>query len=295
MNVLVLGANGQLGQAIRAVSIASKNFFIFSDVNSLDGLFTQRLDATDLASLRSLSKKEHIDVFVNCSGYTNVERAEIEVDIARKLNKDTVKNISIVAKELDATVIHISTDYVYDGNKTSPYKETDVKNPLNVYGLTKYEGELELINSGCKYMLLRTSWMFSIYGQNFMKTMIRLTSERDHLNVVYDQVGTPTYAIDLAGFILSVIDNDQIHLTGEYNFTNEGTVSWYDFAVAINRTYANHCEICPISTEEYGSKVKRPSFSALDNSKVKKTFGVKIPDWLESLDKSIKAYKVKEF
>lgn len=289
MNVLVLGANGQLGQSVRAASANSEHHFVFSDVVSLGGFETTIIDITNLTDLREVIARENINVIVNCAAYTNVEKAEVDIDNARKLNKDAVKNIAIVAKEYDATLIHISTDFVYDGKKAAPYVETDEKNPVDVYALTKYEGELEMINTGCKYILLRTAWMFSKYGNNFMKTMIRLTSEREKLNVVYDQVGTPTYAPELAKLIVKVIDENKLHLTGEYNFSNEGSVSWYDFAVAINRACGHHCDISPISSEEYGSKAKRPSFSVLDKSKVKKTFGVKIPHWLESLDEGVKA------
>lgn len=290
MNILVLGANGQLGQSVRAASANSAHRFVFSDVVSLEGLETTIIDITSLSALQEVVNREHIDVIVNCAAYTNVEKAEVDIENARKLNRDAVKNIAIVAKEHDATLIHISTDFVYDGKKAAPYVETDEKNPVDVYALTKYEGELEMIKTGCKYILFRTAWMFSKYGNNFMKTMIRLTSEREKLNVVYDQVGTPTYAPELAKLIVKVIDENKLQLTGEYNFSNEGSVSWYDFAVAINRACGHHCDISPITSEEYGSKVKRPSFSVLDKSKVKKTFGVKIPHWLESLDEGIKAF-----
>ena len=290
MKVLVLGANGQLGQAVRVASLNSNNQFIFSDVNTGGDEGTLSIDITNLPTLRELVAERQVNVIVNCAAYTNVEKADDDIDAARLLNRDAVRNLALVAKEQDATLIHISTDFVYDGRKASPYVETDEKYPVNGYAKTKYEGEQEMIKTGCKYILFRTAWMFSKYGNNFMKTMIRLTSERDRLSVVYDQVGTPTYAPELANIIVKVIDEDLLHLTGEYNFTNEGSVSWYDFAVAINRACGNHCDISPVSSEEYGSKVKRPSFSVLDKSKVKKTFGVKIPHWLDSLDESIKAY-----
>lgn len=290
MNILVLGANGQLGQAVRAASAKAKNHYLFSDVYTGDDPKTLNIDITSITALREVMAREQIDVIVNCAAYTNVEKAEDDIENARKLNKDAVCNIATVAKENDATLIHISTDFVYDGRKAAPYQETDAKNPVNVYALTKYEGEQEMIKSGCKFILFRTSWMFSEYGNNFMKTMIRLTTEREHLNVVYDQVGTPTYAPDLAALIVKVIEENMLNLTGEYNYSNEGSVSWFDFAVAINRACGNHCDISPVSSDEWGSKVKRPSFSVLDKSKVKRTFGVKIPHWLYSLDDSIKAY-----
>lgn len=290
MNILVLGANGQLGQAVKAASANSDHHFIFSDVFTGDDESMMSIDITNQSVLHQVAKENQIDVFVNCAAYTNVEKADDDIYSARLLNKDAVKNLATVAKEMDATLIHISTDFVYDGRKAAPYVETDEKYPVNGYALTKYEGELEMMKTGCKYILFRTAWMFSKYGNNFMKTMIRLTSEREKLNVVYDQVGTPTYAPELANIILKVINDNMLDKTGEYNFTNEGSVSWYDFAIAINRACGNHCDISPISSEEYGSKVKRPSFSVLDKSKVKKTFGVKIPHWLDSLDDAIKAY-----
>lgn len=290
MNILVLGANGQLGHAVRDASQESIHNYFFSDIVSLDDYDTMEIDITKLSAIREIVSTKEIDVIVNCAAYTNVEKAEDDIENARKLNRDSVKNIATVAKDNDVTFIHISTDFVYDGKKAAPYQETDAKNPVDVYAQTKYEGELEMFNSGCKYILFRTAWMFSKYGNNFMKTMIRLTSEREKLKVVYDQVGTPTYAPELAKLIVKVIEEDKLHLTGEYNFSNEGSVSWYDFAVAINRACGNHCDISPISSEEYGSKVKRPSFSVLDKSKVKKTFGIKIPHWLDSLDEGIKAY-----
>lgn len=290
MNILVLGANGQLGQAVRVASVNSEHHFLFSDVYIGDDESMMSIDITNLSELRQVAKENQIDVFVNCAAYTNVEKADDDIDAARLLNKDAVRNLAVVAKENDATLIHISTDFVYDGRKAAPYVETDEKCPVNGYALTKYEGELEMMKTGCKFILFRTAWMFSKYGNNFMKTMIRLTSERENLNVVFDQVGTPTYAPELANIIMKVINENMLDKTGEYNFTNEGCVSWYDFAVAINRACGNHCDISPISSEEYGSKVKRPSFSVLDKSKVKNTFGVKIPHWLDSLDESIRDY-----
>ena len=290
MNILVLGGNGQLGQALRSASAYSDHHFIFSDVCTGDDESMVSLDITNLSSIRQAAKEYKIDVFVNCAAYTNVEKADDDIEAARLLNKDAVRNLAMVTKELDANLIHISTDFVYDGRKAAPYVETDEKYPVNGYALTKYEGELEMMKTGCKYILFRTAWMFSKYGNNFMKTMIRLTTEREKLNVVYDQVGTPTYAPELANVIMKVINENLLDKTGEYNFTNEGSVSWYDFAVAINRACGNHCDISPISSDEYGSKVKRPSFSVLDKSKVKKIIGVKIPHWLDSLDDAIKSY-----
>lgn len=288
MNILVTGANGQLGQALRDASVVSANKFVFTDVTSVEGLPTTILDVSNINALRDLTKEEKIDVIVNCAAYTNVEKAEDDEERARILNCDAVRNLAVVSKEQDMTLIHMSTDFVYNGSKASPYVETDTKNPVNAYARTKYAGEQAIKETGCRYILFRTAWLFSQYGSNFMKTMIRLTGERESLNVVYDQVGTPTYAPELAKLILKVIDNNMLDRTGEYNFTCEGSVSWYDFAVMINYLSGHHCRIYPCSSAEYGSKVTRPSFSVLDKHKVRDTFGITIPHWFESLEFCIK-------
>lgn len=288
MNILVTGANGQLGQALRDASVVSANKFVFTDVKSIEGLPTTILDISNINALRDLTKEEKIDVIVNCAAYTNVEKAEDDEERARILNCDAVRNLAVVSKEQDMTLIHMSTDFVYNGSKASPYVETDTKNPVNAYARTKYAGEQAIKETGCRYILFRTAWLFSQYGSNFMKTMIRLTGERESLNVVYDQVGTPTYAPELAKLILKVIDNNMLDRTGEYNFTCEGSVSWYDFAVMINYLSGHHCRIHPCSSAEYGSKVTRPSFSVLDKHKVRDAFCITIPHWFESLEFCIK-------
>jgi len=289
VNVLVTGANGQLGQALRAASNSFANHrFVFTDVVSSCDDGVNYLDITLVDAIRTIAKSEKIDVIVNCAAYTNVEKADTDIETAQLINSDAVHNIATVAKERDITLIHISTDFVYNGSKAAPYVETDEKNPVNVYATTKYSGEKQIFASGCKYILFRTAWLFSKYGNNFMKTMIRLTEERNTLNVVYDQVGTPTYAPELANIILKVIDENKLDRIGEYNFTCEGSVSWYDFAIMINYLSDHHCDIRPCSSEEYGSNVKRPSFSVLDKSKVKKTFGITIPHWFVSLETCMK-------
>jgi len=293
MNVLITGANGQLGHALKDASKSLTNHrFVFTDVVSSTDDEVFFLDITLIDAIRTIATLEKIDVIVNCAGYTNVEKAEIDINTAQLLNSDAVRNLANVAKERDITLIHISTDFVYNGLKAAPYVETDEKDPVNVYAITKYFGEKQILASGCKYILFRTAWLFSKYGNNFVKTMIRLTGERETLNVVYDQVGTPTYAPELANIILKVINENKLDLVGEYNFTCEGSVSWYDFAVMINYLSGHHCEISPCRSEEYGSKVKRPSFSVLDKSKVKKTFGVTIPHWFVSLESCMKQFKI---
>ena len=288
MNILVTGANGQLGQAIRAQSHRHQNHnIVFTDVISDDMLETILLDITSEDAIRSVCKSAQINVIINCAAYTDVEKAETDFEMANLINCDAVRNLATVAKECDITLIHISTDYVYDSRKAAPYVETDEKYPVNVYASTKYAGEVAIHEVGCKFILFRTAWMFSGFGSNFMKTMLRLTAEKETLNVVYDQVGTPTYAPELVSIIFKVIDEDKLDMTGEYNFTNEGSVSWYDFAVAINYLSGHNCKINPCSSEEYGSKVIRPNYSVLDKSKVKKTFGITIPHWLISLEQCI--------
>lgn len=288
MNILITGANGQLGQALMAASLRYNHFCVFTDVVGVDGKVVTFLDVVDVNAIRDLANKSHIDVIVNCAAYTNVEHAEVDENNAYVLNCEAARNLATIAKERDITLIHMSTDFVYDGRKAAPYCETDIKNPVNAYARTKYAGELAIKEVGCKYILFRTAWLFSQYGMNFMKTMIRLTEERDTINVVYDQVGTPTYAPELANLIFRVIEGNMLDKTGEYNFTCEGSVSWYDFAVMINYLSGHHCRILPCSSEEYGSIVTRPSFSVLDKHKVRNTFGITIPHWFESLEFCIK-------
>ena len=257
MNILVTGANGQLGQAIRAQSRCFQNHnIIFTDVIADDMLETILLDITSEDAIRSVCKSAQINVIINCAAYTDVEKAETDFEMANLINCDAVRNLATVAKECDITLIHISTDYVYDSRKAAPYVETDEKHPINVYASTKYAGEVAIHEVGCKFILFRTAWMFSGFGSNFMKTMLRLTAEKETLNVVYDQVGTPTYAPELVSIIFKVIDEDKLDMTGEYNFTNEGSVSWYDFAVAINYLSGHNCKVNPCSSEEYGSKTQ---------------------------------------
>lgn len=289
MNILITGANGQLGQALMIASKDNMNHkFVFTDLSSIVDDEIINLDITIIEDIREIVKSKEINVIINCAAYTNVEKAESEIEAAQILNSDAVSYLATVAKENDITLIHISTDFVYNGSKALPYIETDEKFPINAYAQSKYSGEKQIFASGCKYILFRTAWLFSNYGNNFMKTMIRLTGERETLNVVYDQVGTPTYAPELANLILKIINENKLYLVGEYNFTCEGSVSWYDFAVMINYLSGHNCDIHPCSSSEYASKVKRPSFSVLDKSKVKKTFGVTIPHWFISLESCMK-------
>ena len=283
MNILITGANGQLGNEIRRITEDGHNNYIFTDV--------AELDITDLDAIRQLVIEKKVGLIVNCAAYTNVDKAEDDYDVANLINNQAVRNLAIIAKETRATLIHVSTDYVFNGESCIPYLETRGTNPIGVYGKTKLAGELSIREIGCKFLIFRTSWLYSQYGNNFVKTMQRLTSERDNLNVVFDQVGTPTYAADLASLIYKIIEGDMYDKQGTYHFSNEGVCSWFDFAKKICDLSGNICDIQPCHSDEFPSKVKRPSFSVLDKTKVKETFNIKIPYWEESLTQCIKELK----
>lgn len=291
MNILVTGANGQLGTELRNVTAGSRNNYIFSDVTSLPGVETLNLDITNIDAVRIVCDSEKVDVIVNCAAYTNVDKAEDELSMAMLLNCTAAGNLAKVAAERDAALIHISTDYIFHGDIPMPCKEDWPTDPLGVYGSTKLAGEKEIERSGCRSVILRTAWLYSPYCKNFVKTMLRLTEERDSLNVVFDQIGTPTYAYDLASLITRIIEDGQLDKTGIYHFSNEGAVSWYDFAKAISEIGGTTCDIRPCHTEEYPSKAQRPRFSVLDKTKVKETFKVTIPYWRDSLADCIKRIK----
>ena len=275
MNILVTGGNGQLGNEMRVVSKESRNRYIFTDV--------MELDITNLEAIRYMLKMERVDVVVNCAAYTNVDRAEEDEIMADLLNNKAAGNLAVVAKEVGATLIHVSTDYVFQGDKNTPYKEDCETSPLGVYGRTKLAGERSIQATGCNYLIFRTSWLYSSYGKNFVKTMQRLTRDKNSLKVVFDQVGTPTYAGDLAAIIYKVIEKDMLDKQGIYHFSNEGVCSWYDFAQEVCGLSGNTCNIEPCHSDEFPSKVKRPNFSVLDKTKVKETFGAKVPYWKVSL------------
>ena len=283
MNILVTGANGQLGTELRNITAGSRNRYIFSDVISLPGVETVNLDITNIEAIRIICESERIDVIVNCAAYTNVDKAEDDTQMAMLINSTAAGNLALVAGERGATLIHISTDYVFNGRTAIPYKEDHPTAPLGVYGSTKLAGEKEIEKSGCRWIILRTAWLYSPYGRNFVKTMRQLTEERDSLKVVFDQVGTPTYALDLASLIATIIDRGMLDRTGIYHFSNEGAVSWYDFAKAICELCGNTCDIKPCHTGEYPTKAVRPHFSVFDKTKVKETFGIAIPYWKDSL------------
>ena len=287
MNILVTGANGQLGTELRNLSAASKNRYIFTDVNELPGVETLHLDATDLDAVRIVADTEGVDAIINCAAYTNVDGAESDHGLCDLLNRQLPANLAAVAKERKALLVHISTDYVFGGNASVPYKEDSVPDPTGVYGATKLLGENAIQSSGCKYLILRTAWIYSPYGKNFVKTMLRLTAERDSLKVVFDQVGTPTYAEDLARVIVDLVDGGKVLESGIFNYTNEGVTSWYDFARAICQLGGNRCDIQPCHSDEFPSKVHRPHYSVLDKTKIKNTYAIRIPYWLDSLERCV--------
>lgn len=275
--ILVTGANGQLGRELRRLGEASPNRYIFTDL--------AELDITDKAAVESMMQAEKVDIIINCAAYTNVERAEEEADAAERINAYAVENLAQAAAKNDATLLHISTDYVFGNEGNTPRTEDMPTNPLGVYGRTKLQGERAITASGCKAIVIRTAWLYSEFGSNFLKTMLRLTAEKEHINVVFDQVGTPTYAGDLALTIFSIIEGDRFKGNeGIYHFSDEGVCSWYDFAVEIARAVGNtKCQINPCRSEDFPTKVQRPAYSVLDKDKIKRTFGVEIPQWRESM------------
>lgn len=280
-NVLITGANGQLGNEMRRASVKHENNFkfFFTDVAELD--ITNR-DAID-----AFVKENHIKYIINCAAYTAVDKAEDDVDLCYKLNRDAAINLGIVATNNGAKVIHISTDYVYDGTASTPYKETANINPQSVYGKSKQEGESGLMEACPESIIIRTAWLYSIFGNNFVKTMIKYGKERDTLNVVADQTGTPTNAADLANAIIKILDFSVANKfeSGIYHYSNEGVTTWYDFTLAIHKDAGiTTCKVNPITTDQYPTKATRPQYSVLDKTKIKTTFNISIPTWEESLN-----------
>ena len=283
MNILVTGANGQLGTELRAVSAGSGNHYVFTDVKTVPGRETVYLDITNIDAVRIITESEHIDAIVNCAGYTDVEKAEDDAAFADLLNNAAVANLAAVAAERGAVLVHISTDYVFDGRASVPYREDDEKSPTCTYGATKLAGENAILSSGCKYLIIRTAWMYSPYGKNFVRTIRRLASEKEQVRVVFDQVGSPTYAADLAQALVGIIDGGGLEKTGVYHYTDEGVCSWYDFAVEVAALSGCRGRVLPCRTAEYPTKARRPAYSVLDKSRIKKAFGLEIPHWKESL------------
>ncbi len=305
MNILVTGANGQLGNEMRIISKDSSDKYFFTDVNQVEGLETTYLDITDLDAIRKMVSVNDIEAIVNCAAWTNVDGAEDpeKYVLVEKLNAKAPENLAIVMKEADGWLVQISTDYVFGKEPYNiPCKEDQEGTPTGVYGATKLLGEQKIIATGCKYMILRTAWLYSEYGKNFCKTMLNLTATKTQLKVVFDQVGTPTYAYDLATAIVAALNNP---VEGIYHYSNEGVCSWYDFTKMIQqiaveletpetvKTFGTHgaCNVLPCHSDEFPSPVKRPSYSVLDKTKVKETFGISIPYWTESLKECISNLK----
>ncbi len=307
MNILVTGANGQLGNEMRLIAKDSSNNYIFTDVNQVEGVDTTFLDITDLEAVRKMVAEHQVEAIVNCAAYTNVDAAEDNEALAEKLNAEAPENLAKAMKEVDGLLIQISTDYVFGKEPYNvPCKEEQQGTPTGVYGLTKLHGEQRVIAAGCKHVIIRTAWLYSEFGKNFCKTMMQLTATKSQLKVVFDQVGTPTYAWDLAQAIAVIIEDYKkeafnSHLssfnyskTGVYHYSNEGVCSWYDFAKMIAEySGAKGCDVQPCHSDEFPSPVKRPSYSVLDKTKIKDVFGVEVPYWTDSLKKCIHNIRTK--
>ena len=282
MNILVTGANGQLGNEMRIVSKASADKYIFTDVCEQEGNETTFLDITDLQAVRQIVEENNVNAIVNCAAYTNVDAAESAEELAEKLNATAPENLAKAMKEVNGLLIQISTDYVFGKEPyNTPCHEDQQGTPTGVYGLTKLHGEQKIIATGCNHVIIRTAWLYSEYGKNFCKTMLNLTATKPQLKVVFDQCGTPTYAYDLALAITEILKKP---VNGIYHYSNEGVCSWYDFTKMIAE-YSGQtgCNIQPCHSDEFPSPVKRPAYSVLDKTKIKETFGVKVPYWTDSL------------
>ena len=288
MNILITGSNGQLGSEIKDLVSNYKNFnFFFMDL--------PELNICDLEELNTFIVDQNINAVINCAAYTAVDKAEKDEHAAQKVNSEGVLNLVNALKKVNGKLIHISTDYVFDGNHSQPYKESDPVSPVGVYGETKRAGELAVINSSIDALVIRTSWMYSVYGNNFLKTMLKLGHDKDELGVIFDQVGTPTNASDLAKTCLDILAYSKeanINSKGKiYHYSNEGVTSWYDFAEAIMELGSIDCKIRPIETKDYPTPAKRPHYSVLNKSKIKTDFNIQIPNWRDSLDKCIEKLK----
>ena len=294
MKILVTGANGQLGNEMRLVAKGSSDEYIFTDVTEQKGAKTIFLDITDIDALRDIVKSKGVKCIVNCAAYTNVDKAETDEALCRKLNATAPESLAKVMKEVDGLLIHVSTDYVFGGDPyNTPCKEDQKGTPTGIYGKTKLEGEQNIIASGVNHIIIRTAWLYSEFGKNFLKTMLYLTATKPMLNVVFDQCGTPTYAGDLAAFVVDIISNKKYKgHTGIYNYSNEGVCSWYDFTVKIAEIAGNtNCDIQPCHSNEFPSPVKRPAYSVLDKTKVKTVFDIKVPYWTVSLRRCMENMK----
>ena len=290
MNILVTGANGQLGNEMRIVAKNSSYNFLFTDVSEQDGAETTYLDITNLEDIRKVVRENNINVIVNCAAWTNVDACETDsklAELAEKLNAKAPENLAIAMKEVDGWLIHISTDYVFGKEPYNvPCSPNQKGTPTGVYGTTKLHGEQNIMATGCKYVIIRTAWLYSEFGKNFCKTMLALTASKPQLKVVFDQCGTPTYALDLANAIVKILEKPVV---GIYHFSNEGVCSWYDFTKMIQEySGQTECDVQPCHSDEFPSPVKRPAYSVLDKTSIKETFGVKVPYWTDSLKQCLK-------
>ena len=290
MNILVTGANGQLGNEMRIVAKNSSYNFLFTDVSEQDGAETTYLDITNLEDIRKIVRENNINVIVNCAAWTNVDACETDsklAELAEKLNAKAPENLAIAMKEVGGWLIHISTDYVFGKEPYNVPCSPDQKGtPTGVYGTTKLHGEQNIMATGCKYVIIRTAWLYSEFGKNFCKTMLALTASKPQLKVVFDQCGTPTYALDLANAIVKILEKPVV---GTYHFSNEGVCSWYDFTKMIQEySGQTECDVQPCHSDEFPSPVKRPAYSVLDKTSIKETFGVKVPYWTDSLKQCLK-------
>ena len=292
MNILVTGANGQLGNEMRIISKETNDSYTFTDVVEVEGVETTLLDITDADAIRKIVKEKDIQCIVNCAAYTNVDKAETDEALCRKLNADAPKLLAEAMKEVSGLLVQISTDYVFGGDPyNTPCREDQKGTPTGVYGKTKLEGERNIEAVGCDHVIIRTAWLYSEFGKNFVKTMLNLTATKPKLNVVFDQAGTPTYAYDLAMVIKTVLadyENENpengYSKAGVYHFSNEGVCSWFDFTKKIAELAGNtECDIQPCHSDEFPSPVTRPAYSVLDKTKIKETFGVMVPYWTDSL------------
>lgn len=310
MNILVTGSYGQLGSWLRILSTGTSDKYFFTDVaeageeqiatlRRLGGdkvpVASEKLDITDIAAVRKAAAENSIDAIVNCAAFTNVDAAEDKPELAELLNAGAVRNLAEVARETGALLVHVSTDYVFGGDPyNTPCTEDRKGTPTGVYGLTKLHGEQAVSASGCKYVILRTAWLYSEFGKNFLKTMLSLTASRPEVKVVFDQAGTPTYAAGLASAILQVLADyasaglgrETYPESGIYNYSDEGVCSWFDFAKAVAE-FSGHssCRVLPCHSDEFPSKVKRPAYSVLDKTKIKKVFGIEVPYWTDGVKK----------
>lgn len=301
MNILVTGANGQLGNEMRIVAKRSNDNYIFTDINQAEGVETVELDITDLEAVRKIVAENQIDVIVNCAAYTNVDAAETNEELAERLNAVAPENLAKSIKEVGGLLVQISTDYVFGKEPyNTPCKEDRQGTPTGVYGMTKLHGEQRIIATGCNHVIIRTAWLYSEFGKNFCKTMMHLTATKPQLRVVFDQVGTPTYALDLAKAIVVVVDDYRANSrsargeescyrnSGVYHYSNEGVCSWYDFTKMIAEyNGTTDCDVQPCHSNEFPSPVMRPAYSVLDKTKIKEVFGVQVPYWTASLKQCI--------